>query len=142
MIAVYIDNELDRHYENVTIAVDFVFKTLGYEYRYINSIEELMPNDILLFYADLEISPQDAEYVAYDQVLVKVRMEKEFWKIGFWGFQTIVSSIKKIKIVVPTPVLSTREIKEIVKILDSQHCRIVNIDFDIFANVFCHLSGY
>ena len=40
MIAVYIDNALERYSHEIKYTFDFIFSTLGYEFKYINRIRQ------------------------------------------------------------------------------------------------------
>jgi hypothetical protein len=143
MIAIYIDSDLSEYYDKVVATTDFIFKTLGYEYRYIQSVDEFLDTDVILFYSNLEMSITYAEYIAFDKVLIQIPVEETLWQIGAYGYMTIRSLIKKVKVEnLVLPFLAEKNIEEIAFMEDSQHCRMVKLNIDIIANIFVHLIAY
>jgi len=142
MIAIYIGNELENHRKKIVQTMDFIFRTLGYEYRFIRSPEDLNPQDVILFYSQLDVSIREAEYLAYNHIMINIPVETFIWEVGSYGFKKISSTLRKIKLFSPIPVLSESPIEFYVQNETSQHVFMINFGFDLVSNIFFHLSGY
>ncbi len=142
MIAVYIDDKLDKHFDKVKTTFDFVFKTLGYEYRFIKSISNLKKQEILLFYSDFKVDEREVESVVFDGIFIQVNLEEIFWELAGYGFKYMRSCVRKKNFFSDTPILSTKELSKTVEKFERKHCKILKVNFDFFSTIFFYLSGY
>ncbi len=47
MIAIYVDSKLTKFEKKVKYTFDFIFNTLGYEFKYIQKLDQLQQNALL-----------------------------------------------------------------------------------------------
>ena len=69
MIAIYVDNKLKRFDNKIKFTFDFIFNTLGYEFKYIHKLDQLQQNDILFYYGLIEPTIKEAYILAMDKIL-------------------------------------------------------------------------
>ena len=59
MISIVIDRKVSRWTKEIKYVFGFMFQTLGYNFRFLEELEELKANDILLIYGYTEPTPKN-----------------------------------------------------------------------------------
>ena len=109
MIAVYIDNALERYSHEIKYTFDFIFSTLGYEFKYINRINQLLDNDILVFYGLIEPNLKEAYILAMRKVMLYIPCDQELLIPGSLKKKELQVWHKELQLDKAIPVLSFKE---------------------------------
>jgi len=79
MIAIYIDNNLNKFRREIEFTVDFIFRTLGMEYKYIHKLHELKSNDLLILYSFIRPNLKEAYVLAIHKILIFIPFCSSFF---------------------------------------------------------------
>jgi hypothetical protein len=143
MIAVYCGKELDFVQREIKISFDFLFTALGYEHKFITSFDQLMLNDILIFYSYSEKPSIDEAYIlAFNKIMFFIPSQPELFKPGFWNHDEIVKYKKTIKLTKPVSVLSKTDFESPVGYFCDKELVYGIFNFDLIGLLYFHLSQY
>ena len=98
MIAVYIDPKLQKFISEIKYTFSFIFKTLGYELKFISKIDQVMNNDILFYYGLIQPSFKEAYYLAKNKVLFFIPVYAELLVPGKLNKDTIKRNSQEMKL--------------------------------------------
>jgi len=141
MIAVYIDNKVEKYYEEIYYTLDFVFKTLGYEFKCITKLDQLNENDILFYYGLIEPNIREAHILAFDKIMFYIPIEIILYSTGT-DTEQLKSMLRSINLPEPLPFFSKRAITTPVLYSNNDDLYYGKFQFDIFANIFLNLVNY
>ena len=142
MIAVYIDSDLQRFNKKIRYTCSFLFKTLGYEFKFISRIEQLLDNDILFFYGLIEPSTKEAYILAMNKIMFFVPVETDLLEPGRLSLQDVKDYTQEIKLIQKIPIISKNEIKVPLQYSKQKDLFYGVFKFDLIGNLFFSLSGY
>ena len=137
MIAVYIDSDLQRFNKKIRYTCNFLFKTLGYEFKFISHIEQLLDNDILFFYGLIEPSAKESYILAINKIMFFIPAETDRL-----SSQDVKNYMRKIKLIQKIPIISKNEIKVPLQYSKQKNLFYGVYKFDLIGNLFFSLSGY
>ena len=138
MIAIYIDKKI-RAYENqVKYAFDFIFRTLGYEYKYIKTADEILSNEILIYYGMIHPTLEEAYQIVFRKIMFYLPFESELYDYR----ELSANKLRNCTLELPDgiPVYSTSEIFEAQteKYSGLYYC---SFGFDLVGNIFFQLNN-
>ena len=142
MIAVYIDSDLQRFNKKIRYTCNFLFKTLGYEFKFISHIEQLLDNDILFFYGLIEPSAKESYILAINKIMFFIPAETDLLESGRLSSQDVKNYMREIKLIQKIPIISKNEIKVPLQYSKQKNLFYGVYKFDLIGNLFFSLSGY
>lgn len=142
MIAVYVDKEVKKYKNEIKFSLDFIFNTLGYEYKFIKHPGQLGDYDILIFYSNNTPSINEAEYLAYDKIMLTLPIDKKLIDTGKLTKNEIVEFTRKINFVKKIPVIAETEFENPIEYFTTKHLNYIIFNFDFIGNIYFHLSHY
>jgi hypothetical protein len=142
MIAVYIDNTLEKFSHEIKYSFDFIFKTLGYEFKYINRLEELLDKDILVFYGLVEPNLKEAYILAMRKAIIFVPCDQELFIPGSIKKKELNTWRKELTLHKPIPVLSFNDFDAPVNYYQDDELFYGTFKFDLIGNVFFNLTNF
>lgn len=142
MIAVYIDSDLQRFNKKIRYTCNFLFKTLGYEFKFISRIDQLLDNDILFFYGLLEPSAKEAYILAMNKIMFFIPVETDLLEPGKFSLQDVKNYTREIKLIQKIPIISKNEIKVPLQFSKQKDLFYGVFKFDLIGNLFFSLSSY
>ncbi len=139
MIGILLDQKLEKYKQSIDYTFKYIFNTLGYEYRYIESLTQLSENDLLFCYALVYPTESEMKWISEGRPAIFCKAEEEFYQFSFERQDLpnlILKSIKKLT------VFSNEKNKEpfIQRMFDNNYYGQIN--FDLIANVFFSLVSY
>ena len=111
MIAIYVDSKLKRFENKIKFTFDFIFNTLGYEFKYIHKLDQLQQNDILFYYGLIEPTIEEAYILAMDRILFYIPVLSELLQPNKLTLEKIKENTEIIKLKRKVPIISDKEIK-------------------------------
>lgn len=141
MIAVYIDNTLEKLNSEIRYSVDFIFKTLGYEFKYISRIEQLLHRDILLLYGNLEPSLTEAYYLVMHKIMLYIPCDQELFISGSLQGRDLKTWQKSMKLDNTVPLLSFHDFESPIKCYNGEDLNYTSFKFDPIGNVYYRLRN-
>lgn len=138
MIAIYIDINILKYEEKIKYAFDFVFRTLGYEYKYIKTSSDILSNDILIYYGTIHPTLQEAYELVFRKIFFYIPFESEMYDFEDLSPAKLRNNIVELSDSVPAfcTVAVTDEIIEEYRGL--YYC---SFGFDVIGNSFFHLNN-
>ncbi|MBN2460909.1 MAG: hypothetical protein JXB60_04820 [Candidatus Cloacimonetes bacterium] len=141
MIAIYIDKDLSRFFGRITYTVDLVFRTLGYEYKYIRKLSDLGEHDILLYYSLICPSEKEAYILALNRILVFIPFAAELYLGSAIDPNRVINSLQELKYRMPVPVFSDSDPELVPQVIRRTDLYYILFTFDFFANIFFQVTG-
>ncbi len=142
MIAVYIDSGLQRFNKKIRYTCNFLFKTLGYEFKFISRIEQLLDNDILFFYGLIEPTAKESYILAINKIMFFIPAETDLLEPGRLSLQDVKDYTRETKLIQKIPIISKNEIKVPLQYSKQKDLFYGIFKFDLIGNLFFSLSGY
>ena len=131
---------MEKFEREIKYVFDFIFKTLGFEYKYVSKIPELKENDILFFYGLVPLSLQEAYFVAFRKIIFFVPFEADLYKPQKIGEELLKEYLREIRLSHPIPIFSKEKFKSPVNCSVENEIYYGVFNFDFFGNIFFHLS--
>lgn len=141
MISIFIDYKLTRFQHEIKHALNFIFQTLGYGYCYIADTGQLKDNDILLIYGYTEPTSEELKSIARRYITIFIQSDPNLFDPKGFSLEKLRSSLKVIKLLSPTPVISARQFQHPAENFSDSSIHAGKINFDIVGNVFFHLAS-
>jgi len=142
MIAVYIDNTLEKFSHEIKYSFDFIFKTLGYEFKYINRLEQLLEKDILVFYGLVEPNLKEAYILAMRKALVFIPCDQELLIPGSIKKKDLSTWRKELTLHKAVPVLSFNDFEVPINYYQDDELFYGTFKFDLIGNIFFNLTNF
>ncbi len=138
MIAVYIDKKI-RQYENqIKFAFDFIFKTLGYEYKYIKTAAEILSNDILIYYGNIHPTLEEAYELVFRKIMFYIPFESELFDYNTLSAEKLRNCTFELEAGVPIFSNNNIFVSELEEYNGLYYC---TLGFDLVGNTFFHLDS-
>jgi hypothetical protein len=138
MIAVYIDKKI-RQYENeIKYTFDFIFKTLGYEYKYIKTVSEILSNDILIYYGVIHPTLDEAYELVFRKIMFYIPFESELFEYNTLSAEKLRNCTFELEAGVPIFSNNNIFISELEEYNGLYYC---TLGFDLVGNIFFHLDS-
>ena len=141
MIAIYVDSNLKRYERKIKYSIDFIFNTLGYEFKYIHKLEQLQQNDILFYYGLIEPTIKEAYILAMDKILFFIPVFSELLQPEKLTFKRIKENTEIIKLKHKIPIISNRETKVPIHYYHKDDLFYGIYKFDIVGNILFNLES-
>lgn len=133
---------MHRFLEEAKLACDFLFGTLGYEYRYINREDELRRNEILFIYGVLEPTRDEMYEMALQRIAFFIPLQPDLLQPGKLNRDQIREMIREIKYLRHTPLLAGRDLESPLYYYKNNDIFFGKYNFDLLGNIFFHLVNY
>ncbi len=142
MIAVFIDNKLKRFQKEIRYTFDFIFRTAGYEYKYIRSLEEAAARDIVFFYGLIQPTETEIEELAKNRSMFFIPSEPDLLQPGLMNSETIEKRITEAKYLKDVPLISEKDFEVPIVYYKNEQLFFGSYNFDLVGNIFFHLTDY
>ncbi|MCF7792781.1 MAG: hypothetical protein K9N09_02350 [Candidatus Cloacimonetes bacterium] len=142
MIAVYVDSVLKDFQNEIRFTIDFIFNTLGFVHKYISKLEQIEPNDVLIYYGTIEPTSKEAYILAMDKIFFFIPCGIDFYKPGSISRQQLSESIREIKLDRSIPLICNHEIEQPIVYFINENLYYGSVKFDLIGNIFFNLINY
>ena len=147
MISILIDRKLEAYERKIRYAFDFIFGTLGYEYRFVKRLNELNESDMLFFYSLIEPTNDELRSLGSHRLMMVCPVEIE--QAGHFNIYDPATQrrgrleeiIREVNLYRPLPVIAGRPFDHPLMAHGGGQQTIGRFGFDIVGNVFYHLAG-
>ncbi len=141
MISIFIDNKLDAYQREIRYTFDFIFKTLGYNYKYIRKSSEAGEQDIIFAYALTQPTDEELLMLGDDRVIFYSPVEVDLYEPGKLDKDTITNMLREIAFEKkPIPVLASNNLTRPMTFNVTEMHFIGRFLFDVIGNVYFNLS--
>ncbi len=141
MIGIMIDQKLSRYENCIKYTCDFIFETLGITHRYIEALDYQRNDEIVLLYSLLSPDKDELVELSRGGSVIFMQVEPDLLDMSKVSREFIEKYTQTIKLFNPCPVVSTKSFDNPVEIHKIGDYSWSEINFDLIANVFYHLSG-
>jgi len=141
MVSIVIDTKLSRFNREIKFVFSFIFQTLGYTYRFIDDVDKLKSNDILLIYGLTEPTVDELKTLASKYITIFIPCDADFYDPKAYSADRLRRSLREIKLLTMTPVISSRKFEYPAENYTESEINGGKINFDLAGNVFLHLSN-
>ncbi|MCK4655302.1 MAG: hypothetical protein KAU01_12745 [Candidatus Cloacimonetes bacterium] len=142
MIAVYIDNDLNKFRNEIQYTFNFIFNTLGYEFKFIKRLDQLLENDILFFYGLIEPTIKEAYILALNKIIFFIPADVDLLQLGMLKKEKIKEYTHELKLIQKIPIISKKEFRCPVHYYQKEDLFYGLYNFDVIGNIFFNLIGY
>jgi hypothetical protein len=115
---------------------------LGYEFKFISRIEQLLDNDILFFYGLIEPTAKESYILAINKIMFFIPAETDLLEPGRLSLQDVKDYTRETKLIQKIPIISKNEIKVPLQYSKQKDLFYGIFKFDLIGNLFFSLSGY
>ncbi len=141
MISVFIDNKLDAFQREIRFTFDFIFKTLGYNYKYIRKSSEAGEQDIIFAYSLTQPTDEELLMLGDDRVIFYSPVEVDLYDPAKLDRESISGMLREISFEKkPVPVLATGNLSSPISFNVSEMHFIGRFQFDLIGNIYFNLS--
>jgi len=141
MIAIYVDSKLKRFENKIKFSFDFIFNTLGYEFKYIHKLDQLQKNDILFYYGLIEPTVKEAYILAMGKILFYIPVLHELLHPKKLTPEKLKSKTKIIKLKRKVPIISDNETDIPIQYYLKEDLFYGVYKFDIVGNILFNLNS-
>lgn len=141
MVSIVIDTKLSRFGREIKYSLGFIFQTLGYSHRFIDDVDNLKPNDILLIYGLTEPTVEELKTLASKYITIFIPCDPDFYDPKAYSADRLRRSLREVKLLTMTPVISARKFEYAAENYTESEISGGKINFDLVGNVFLHLSN-
>ncbi len=141
MIAIYVDSKLKRFENKIKYAFDFIFNTLGYEFKYIHKLDQLQKNDILFYYGLIEPTIKEAYILAMDKTLFYIPVFSDLLQPNKLTPEKIKKKTEIIKLKHKVPIITDKEVKVPIHYYHKDDLFYGIYKFDIVGNILFNLES-
>ncbi len=142
MIAIFLDYKLERFSNKIKYVCDFVFSTLGYNYRFIRKMSELDDGDILFLYSLIEPTQEEIQYVSRDRITFYSPFYEYLYQSQLIPARKFSDYIKEVKFNKNIPIISEKDIKNPISFRKDERTYLGYFHFDILGNIFYHMLDH
>lgn len=139
MIAVYIDEKLAEYRNKINYTFDFMFTSLGFEYKLISNLDQFLENDILFFYSHIEPQEEEVQFLAYQKTMFYIPVEKQLYTLK--GLDSVSGIISEIKLKFKVPVISSSVVANPLHFFNNADFFYGKFNFDLIGNLFFYLNN-
>jgi hypothetical protein len=139
LIAVYIDDKLSQSRNKINYTFDFLFSSLGFEYKFISNLDEFLENDILFFYSNIEPQEDEVQFLAYQKTMFYIPVEKQLYTLK--GLESVSGIISEIKLKFKVPVISSSVVANPIHFFNNADFFYGKFNFDLIGNLFFYLNN-
>ncbi len=141
MVSIFIDNKLGKYKNEIKYSFDFIFRSLGYNHRFISSPDKLKPNDILLIYNLKEPQMEELRLIAAEYITLSIIADPNLYDYRAFSPDKIRRHLREIKLLAMTPIISERKFETSAENIFDSDISAGKINFDLVGNIFFHLAG-
>jgi len=142
MIAIYIDNKVGKFITEIRYTFDFIFRTIGLEYKYINSIQKVKSSDIIFYYGLIEPTENEIFLLANKKAMFFIPVEPDLLQPGIMKKEKIEERIKEAKFLKDVPIITEKDLEVPVVYYKNKDLFFGSFNFDLIGNIFFHLINY
>lgn len=139
MIAIYIDSKLKRFENKIKFTFNFIFNTLGFEFKYIHKLDQLKQNDLLFYYGLIEPSVKEAYILAMDKIIFYIPVYPDLLHPNKLTPAKLKDKTQVLKLKRKIPVLADEEVKYPIQYYHDEKLFYGIFKFDIVGNILFNL---
>ncbi|MGI6198973.1 MAG: hypothetical protein ACOYIS_07630, partial [Candidatus Cloacimonadaceae bacterium] len=140
MIAINIDNRLDRFQNRIRYAFEYALSALGYSYLFVEHREQVGKNDVLILYGYTEPTSEELQQISSDYITIFIQCEPDLYDDSAYTAAKLKGNLRKVSLLSPTLVISSHAF-EYPAVNYTEGClKAGKITFDLIANIFFRLS--
>lgn len=139
MIAIYIDNQLSKFEAETKYSFDYLFRTMGYEYKYIHGLDQMGDNDILFYYGLIAPTEKEIYALAFQKIVFFIPADPDLFQPGNINKDELAEWKRSVKYLENTPILSKKKIDLPIFYYKNDDLFYGNFAFDLIGNIFFHL---
>ncbi len=141
MISIFIDNKLDIYQREIRYTFDFIFKTLGYNHKYIRKSSEAGEQDIIFAYSLTQPTDEELLLLGEDRIIFYSPVEIDLYNPEKLTQENIANLLKEIAFEKkPIPVLAQGNLNSPIHFNIAEQHFISRFLFDVVGNIFFNLS--
>lgn len=137
-----IDHKLEKLYPEIKYTINFIFETLGYNYKYINNLGQLSKNDVFFTYAEIEPSFDEVKTLSAGKILTFVPADPDLLNIGMLNTKAINSYKKKLSVNSDFEIISKKDFADPFVRTSNGKSYYGKLSFDIIGNIFFNIASY
>ncbi len=141
MISIVIDTKLSRFQREIKFTLGFICQTLGYNHRFIDDLDKLKQQDILLIYSFTEPTVDELKTLASRYITFFIPCDPDFYDPKAYSADRLRRSLREIKLLTLTPVIASRKFEYPAENYTESEINGGKINFDLVGNVFLQLSN-
>jgi hypothetical protein len=142
MIAIFIDKKLNKFSNEIKYTFDFIFRTAGFEYKYISNLEAANFRDIIFFYGLIKPTETEISVLAKDRSMFFIPAEPDLLQPGLLNRETIEKRIIEAKYLKDIPLITDKEFEVPIVYYKNEDLFFGSFSFDLIGNIFFHLVNY
>lgn len=142
MIAIYIDHKLKKSENEIKYSFSFIFKTLGYEFKFVTQLDQILPNDILIYYTSDNLTMKETHQLAMNRLFFHIPTFEELLQPGKMTQAEIENYTQEIMLNKKIPVIHKEMIRYPIQYFKQKEIFIAKLNFDLVGNIFFHLINY
>jgi len=139
MIAIYVDSKLKRFENKIKFTFNFIFNTLGFEFKYIHKLDQLKQNDLLFYYGLIEPSVKEAYILAMDKIIFYIPVFPDLLHTSKLTPQRMKEKTQILKLKRKIPILTANEVKFPIQYYHEEKLFYGIFKFDIVGNILFNL---
>ncbi len=137
MIAIFIDSKLETYINEIKYSFDYVFQTLGYSHRYVDKINQLKDNDIVICYSITEPKTyQDIAEIVDNRMMLFIKADKDLYLPGAINKDYLQKYLRKFKLQSYLAVICKDDFQKPALMKSFGPASFGIINFDIIGNIF------
>jgi len=141
MIGIMVDQKLEHLESKIKYTCGFIFETLGFPYRYINSLDYNRKREIIFLCSLMMPSKDDLASLAGKGVVVNIQIDSDLLMPDKLSKDFIQKYVKEIRLFNSFPVITRKSFDNPIEVTKGPDYYWGEINFDIIGNIFFHLAG-
>lgn len=140
MIAINIDNRLERFQNRIRYAFEYALSALGYSYLFVESKEQVGKNDVLILYGYTEPTSEELQRISGGYITIFIQCEPDLYDDTAYTAAKLKNNLRKVSLLSPTLVISSHAFEYPAVNYTDEGLKAGKITFDLMANIFFRLS--
>ena len=140
MISIYIDYKLQRFQSQIRYAFEYALSALGYNYLFVERLEQVSENDVLIMYGYTEPTSGELQAIARKYITIFIQSEPDLFDETAYTAAKLKSNLRKVNLLSPTLVISARSFDYPAVNYTEDGLKAGRITFDLVANIFFRLA--
>lgn len=101
MIAINIDNRLDRFQNRIRYAFEYALSALGYSYLFVEHREQVGKNDVLILYGYTEPTSEELQQISSDYITIFIQCEPDLYDDSAYTAAKLKGNLRKVSLLSP-----------------------------------------
>lgn len=101
MISIYIDYKLQRFQSQIRYAFEYALSALGYNYLFVERLEQVSENDVLIMYGYTEPTGEELQAIARKYITIFIQSEPDLFDETAYTAAKLKSNLRKVNLLSP-----------------------------------------